>query len=92
MSSENKEETLHENEEHKAQDVQGAEHEAEDNASSAEAAETNEDELAKYQADLEKEKDKFYLMPENKKYKPIELKEDNELTIWGVVEYVIKKV
>ena len=30
-------------------------------------------------------------MPENKKYKPIELSEDNELIIWGVVEYVIKK-
>ena len=29
---------------------------------------------------------------ENKKYKPIELKEENELIIWGVVEYVIKKV
>ena len=31
-------------------------------------------------------------MPENKKYNPIELKEENELIIWGVVEYVIKKV
>ena len=41
---------------------------------------------------IKKEKDKFYLMPENKKYKPIELKEENELIIWGVVEYVIKKV
>ena len=41
---------------------------------------------------IKKEKDKFYLVPENKKYKPIELKEDNELIIWGVVEYVIKKV
>jgi DNA polymerase V len=39
-----------------------------------------------------KEKDKLYLMPENKKYKAIELKEENELIIWGVVEYVIKKV
>ena len=29
---------------------------------------------------------------ENKKYKAIELNEDNELIIWGVVEYVIKKV
>ena len=38
------------------------------------------------------EKNKLYLMPENKKYKPIELKEENELIIWGVVEYVIKKV
>tara|TARA_Y100000768_G_scaffold365163_1_gene326183 strand:+ start:408 stop:839 length:432 start_codon:yes stop_codon:yes gene_type:complete len=41
---------------------------------------------------IKKEKDKFYLMPENNKYKPIELKEENELIIWGVVEYVIKKV
>ena len=41
---------------------------------------------------IKKEKDKFYLMPENKKYKPIKLSEDNELIIWGVVEYVIKKV
>ena len=31
-------------------------------------------------------------MPENKKYKPIEISEDNELIIWGIVEYVIKKV
>ena len=31
-------------------------------------------------------------MAENKKYKPMELKEDNELIIWGIVEYVIKKV
>ena len=41
---------------------------------------------------IKKEKDKLYLMPENKNYKPIELKEENELIIWGVVEYVIKKV
>ena len=41
---------------------------------------------------IKKEKDKLYLMPENKKYKPIELKEENELIIWGVVEYVIKKI
>ena len=41
---------------------------------------------------IKKEKNKFYLMPENKKYKPIELKEGNELIIWGIVEYVIKKV
>ena len=27
-------------------------------------------------------------MPENKKYKNIEIKEDNELIIWGIVEYV----
>ena len=41
---------------------------------------------------IKKEKGKFYLMPENKKYKPIILSEDNELIIWGVVKYVIKKV
>ena len=41
---------------------------------------------------IKKEKDKFYLMPENKKYKAFELNEDNELIVWGVVEYVIKKV
>ena len=41
---------------------------------------------------IKKEKGKFYLMPENKKYKPIELKEENELIVWGIVEYVIKKV
>ena len=40
---------------------------------------------------IKKEKNKLYLMPENKKYKPIELKEENELIIWGIVEYVIKK-
>jgi DNA polymerase V len=41
---------------------------------------------------IRKEKDKLYLMPENKKYKPIEINKDNELTIWGIVEYVIKKL
>lgn len=41
---------------------------------------------------IKKEKNKLYLMPENKKYEPIELREENELIIWGVVEYVIKKV
>ena len=41
---------------------------------------------------IKKEKNKLYLMPENKKYKPIKLKEENELIIWGVVEYVIKKL
>ena len=41
---------------------------------------------------IKKEKNKLYLMPENKKYRRIELKEENELIVWGVVEYVIKKV
>ena len=38
-------------------------------------------------------KDKeLYLKPENRKYKPIKMKDENELIIWGVVTYVIKKV
>ena len=41
---------------------------------------------------IKKEGEKLYLIPENKKYKPIELKEENELIIWGIVSYVIKKV
>ena len=41
---------------------------------------------------IKKEKNKFYLVPENKKYKSIELKKENELVIWGIVKYVIKKV
>ena len=41
---------------------------------------------------IKKEKEKFYLIAENEKYQPIEIKEENELIIWGVVEYVIKKV
>ena len=40
---------------------------------------------------IKKEKDRVYLVPENRKYKPIEINEDNELIIWGIVEYVIKK-
>ena len=40
---------------------------------------------------IKKEKDKFYLIPENEKYKPIELDVDNELIVWGIVEYVIMK-
>tara|TARA_A100001388_G_C28746578_1_gene489793 strand:+ start:309 stop:740 length:432 start_codon:yes stop_codon:yes gene_type:complete len=39
-----------------------------------------------------KENGRLYLKAENKRYKPIELSEDSELIIWGVVEYVIKKV
>jgi len=41
---------------------------------------------------IKKEKHKLFLAPENKKYKKIEIKEENELIIWGIVEYVIKKV
>ena len=41
---------------------------------------------------IKKENNKLYLMPENKKYKAIELREENELIIWGIVAYVIKKL
>ena len=41
---------------------------------------------------INKKENKLFLMPQNKKYKPIEIKEDNQLIIWGIVEYVIKKV
>tara|TARA_B100000963_G_C22406737_1_gene571360 strand:+ start:87 stop:518 length:432 start_codon:yes stop_codon:yes gene_type:complete len=41
---------------------------------------------------IKKEKDKLFLMPQNKKYKPLEIREENELIIWGIVEFVIKKV
>ena len=33
-----------------------------------------------------------HLMPENKKYSPIEINEENELIIWGIVTHVIKKL
>jgi len=39
-----------------------------------------------------KEKGKLYLKAENKKYKSIELSGESELIIWGIVEYVIKKL
>ena len=41
---------------------------------------------------IKKEKSKLYLIPENNKYKSIELKEENELIIWGIVTYIIKTV
>ena len=34
----------------------------------------------------------IYLMPENSKYSPIKSGEGNELSIWGIVTYVIKKM
>ena len=40
---------------------------------------------------IKKEKNKIFLMPQNKIYKPIEVEEGNELIIWGIVTYVIKK-
>lgn len=41
---------------------------------------------------LKIEKEQVFLMPENKAFKPIKVTEENELIIWGIVTYVIKKV
>ena len=41
---------------------------------------------------LKVEKDCVYLMPENSRYQPIKVTEDNQLQIWGVVTYVVKKM
>lgn len=35
---------------------------------------------------------KMWLLPANNKYKPIEVTESNDFTVWGIVTYVIKKV
>ncbi len=40
---------------------------------------------------LQKIENQFYLMPENDNYKPIKIKPENYVTIWGVVTYTIKK-
>jgi DNA polymerase V len=40
---------------------------------------------------LNKKGNQFYLMPENDKYQPIKIKPENDVTIWGVVTYSIKK-
>jgi DNA polymerase V len=40
---------------------------------------------------LQKTDNQFYLMPENDKYQPIKIKPENDVTIWGVVTYTIKK-
>ena len=41
---------------------------------------------------IKKEKNKFYLIPENRNYSRIEINEENELIIWGIITYVIKSV
>ena len=41
---------------------------------------------------LKVEADCVYLMPENKNYKPIKVNAEDELVIWGIVTYVVKKV
>jgi DNA polymerase V len=40
----------------------------------------------------QKIKDTFYLVPENKKYKPIAISEERNFEIWGVVTHVIREV
>ena len=37
-------------------------------------------------------KEKIFLKPENKNYSIIEIKEENQFLIWGIITYVIKKV
>ena len=37
------------------------------------------------------EKDHIYLVPENDKYEPIKVTDENEFIVWGIVTYVIKK-
>ena len=37
-------------------------------------------------------KEEVFLMPENKLFEPIKITEENQLIIWGIVTYVIKKV
>ena len=39
-----------------------------------------------------KKKGSIYLKPENKNYKEIEIKDGDELIIWGIVTYVIKSL
>ena len=41
---------------------------------------------------LQVKKNKIWLNPENTNYKAIEVKENNELIIWGIVTNVIKKL
>lgn len=36
--------------------------------------------------------DCLWLMPENANYSPIKVTEENQLIIWGIVTYVIKKI
>ena len=38
------------------------------------------------------EKDHIYLVPENDKYEPIKVTDENEFVVWGIVTYVIKKI
>ncbi len=37
-------------------------------------------------------KEEMFLMPENKSFEPIKITDDNQLIIWGIVTYVVKKI
>lgn len=41
---------------------------------------------------LKIDKNGIFLMPENKEFQPIKVTVENELVIWGIVTYVIKKI
>ena len=41
---------------------------------------------------LKVDKDCVWLMPENDRYKPLQVTEENELIIWGIVTHVLKSV
>ncbi len=41
---------------------------------------------------LKIDKDCIYLVPENESYQPIKVTKENDLIIWGIVTYVIKKL
>lgn len=40
---------------------------------------------------IHKEKGRLFLMPANPAYKPLEISEENDFEVWGVVDYIIKK-
>lgn len=37
-------------------------------------------------------KDRILLVPANSKYKTIEVTQDNDFAVWGVVNWILKKV
>jgi len=41
---------------------------------------------------IKRKKDALWLMPENPKYPPIQVTDETQLMIWGIVTYVIKAV
>lgn len=41
---------------------------------------------------IKRKKDELWLMPENPKYPPIQVTDETQLMIWGIVTYVIKAV